>query len=116
VAKEQLDRAPAIARSDDDALRCATCDHRISSAAYRVERGDAHEHTFVNPHGFTHHIGCFLAAPGCRHVGPTETAFSWFPGWSWQVAVCARCDTHLGWIFRCGGDQFHGLILAALRG
>jgi len=115
VAKEDVDRAPTIERGDDDALRCAVCDHRISSAAYRIERGGAHEHTFVNPHGITHHIGCFLAAPGCGHIGPTETAFSWFPGWSWQVAVCARCRTHLGWIFRCGGEQFHGLILAALR-
>ena len=40
----------------------------------------AHEHTFVNPGGFVHHIGCFNAAPGCIYLGPTETAFSWFPG------------------------------------
>ncbi len=76
---------------------------------------DAHEHTFVNPHGIVHHIGCFAAAPGCVHLGATETAFSWFPGWGWQVAACARCRAHVGWIFRCAGQQFHGLILAALR-
>lgn len=121
MAKERPDRAPDAAARDeaadggDDALRCAVCDHRITDAAYRIEQAGAHAYTFVNPAGIVHHIGCFAAAPGCVHVGATETAFSWFPGWSWQVAACARCRAHLGWIFRCAGQQFHGLILAALR-
>ncbi len=101
--------------NDDDALRCAVCDHRISESTDRVERGGAHAHTFVNPHGIAHHIGCFAQAPGCVELGDIETAFSWFPGWSWQIAICGRCHTHLGWIFRLGDEQFHGLILAALR-
>lgn len=116
MAKEQPDQVPTTVRGDDDdALRCAVCEHRITAVSSRSEQGGAHEHTFVNPHGVVHHIGCFVAAPGCIHVGDPETAFSWFPGWSWQVAVCARCRAHLGWIFRCAGEQFHGLILAALR-
>lgn len=115
MAKEQVDLVPTTINTDHDALRCVVCEHVITDAAYRVERGGAHEHTFVNPHGIAHHIGCFVAAPGCGHNGPTQTAFSWFPGWSWQVAVCGRCNTHLGWIFRCAGEQFHGLILAALH-
>ncbi|MDQ3368069.1 MAG: cereblon family protein, partial [Myxococcota bacterium] len=100
---------------DDDALRCTVCDHRITERAYGSERAGAHEHTFVNPGGIVHTIGCFVAAPGCGHVGPAETAFSWFPGWSWQVAVCAQCRTHVGWAFRCPPEQFHGLIRAALH-
>lgn len=84
----------------------------------------AHEHTFVNPAGFSFHIGCFSAAPGCTHHGALEAAFSWFPGWSWQLAACARCGNHLGWLYRAELDgvspqsssaPFHGLILAALR-
>jgi len=114
-AAEDATTTAAVGGDDDEALRCAACGHRISEAAYRIQIADAHEHTFVNPHGIVHHIGCFAAAPGCAHVGSTETAFSWFPGWSWQVAVCARCRAHVGWIFRCAGQQFHGLILAALR-
>jgi hypothetical protein len=118
VAKEKPEHAAdeaATTGGDDEALRCAACGHRITEAAYRIQMADAHEHTFVNPHGIVHHIGCFAAAPGCVHLGATETAFSWFPGWSWQIAACARCRAHLGWIFRCAGQQFHGLLLAALR-
>ncbi len=107
--------APAPVDTDAHALVCAVCDHRITQDSYRIEVAGAHEHTFVNPHGIVHHLGCFALAPGCVHLGATETAFSWFPGWTWQIAVCARCRAHLGWIYRNAGEQFHGLVTAALR-
>lgn len=100
--------------ADDDALVCAACEHRITSQDLREERAGSHEHTFVNPGGYVHHIGCFAAASGCVHPGAVETAFSWFPGWSWQIAECGRCRTHLGWLFRCAGEQFHGLLVEKL--
>ena len=115
MAKEQAQDRPDTTTPSDDALRCAACGHRITDRAYRSEQGGAHEHTFVNPAGYAFRIGCFAAAPGCAYVGAPSEAFSWFPGWRWQVAVCGRCHGHVGWIFRLGGDQFHGLILAALR-
>jgi len=92
VAKEQAEPGREDTTSGDDSLRCV-----------------------VNPGGFTFRIGCFVAAPGCKHVGQTSAAFSWFPGWTWQIAICSSCHAHVGWIFRCGGDQFHGLITSALR-
>ena len=104
--------------ADDDgehALVCVVCEHRISDTDHRIEMAGAHEHTFVNPNGIVHHIGCFDAAPGCGYIGDTESAFSWFPGWTWQIAVCSRCRAHVGWIFRNAGEQFHGLVVAALR-
>jgi hypothetical protein len=100
---------------DDRDLVCASCGHRITSVDARIEQAGAHEHTFVNPGGFVHHLGCFALAPGCAYAGATETAFSWFPGWTWQIADCGRCRMHLGWIFRCGGEQFHGLLVGKLR-
>lgn len=115
VAKERPDQSHGTTASDDEALRCIACGHRITDRAYCSEMNGAHEHTFVNPGGIVHHIGCFVAAPGASHIGSTEQAFTWFPGWSWQVAVCGNCRAHVGWIFRCGGAQFHGLILKMLR-
>ena len=94
---------------------CDACGHRITDDDNRVERGGAHEHVFVNPHGYQFRIGCFAAAAGCVHLGSPDPAFSWFPGFSWQVAACARCRAHVGWIFRNAGEQFHGLITEALR-
>lgn len=115
MAKEQAEAAARHRSPGDGALRCAVCGHRLTERGYRTERGGAHEHTFVNPGGFAFQIGCFVAAPGCAYTGATSTELSWFPGWTWQIAICARCRVHVGWIFRCAGEQFHGLITAALR-
>jgi len=96
-------------------LVCAACEQRITDDAYRIERGGAHAHTFVNPGGFVHRLGCFAVATGCSYTGEPDSAFSWFPGWSWQIAVCGRCRAHLGWIFRSEGESFHGLLVDAIR-
>jgi hypothetical protein len=96
-------------------LVCAACGLPITDEKQRIEMAGAHEHTFVNPAGFAHHIGCFAAASGCLNLGPIESAFSWFPGWSWQVTACGRCRAHLGWIYRNADERFYGLITAALR-
>jgi hypothetical protein len=97
------------------ALVCVVCERRITDDAYRVERAGAHEHTFVNPGGFMHRIGCFAVATGCAYLGAPETAFSWFPGFTWQIASCGGCRAHLGWIFRAPNESFHGLLVDALK-
>ncbi|MBV8756530.1 MAG: hypothetical protein JO257_04625 [Deltaproteobacteria bacterium] len=94
---------------------CIACEHEITDNAQRIDMAGAHEHTFVNPAGHAFRIGCFGAAPGCAHLSAEETAFSWFPGWAWRVALCGRCGAHLGWGYRNAGGQFWGLILVALR-
>lgn len=104
-------------RTDDGSSRdllCATCRTRITHDDHRIEVAGAHEHTFVNPGGFVHHVGCFALAVNLSYVGAPDTAFSWFPGFSWQIAACRACGTHLGWLFRCAGDQFHGLLVDKL--
>jgi hypothetical protein len=98
----------------DQPLLCSFCGHRITDAAYRIEHAGGHEHTFVNPGGHVHALGCFALAPGVVHVGDPDPTFSWFPGWTWQIAECAACREHIGWIYRCAGEQFHGLVLARL--
>ncbi len=115
MSKEQPDERPATTTPDDDLLRCAACGHAITREAYRIEMAGAHTHSFVNPGGFVYHVGCFAIAGGCEHVGEPSTAFSWFPGWSWQIAICAGCRAHVGWLFRCANEQFHALIVSALR-
>lgn len=73
-------------------------------------RGE-HEHVCVNPHGIAFHIGCYASAPGCVPYGRTESFWSWFPGYRWQIALCAGCGRHLGWGFSADGEaSFHGLV------
>jgi uncharacterized CHY-type Zn-finger protein len=115
VAKEKPESESSTSTTDDDAILCVACEHRITSREHRIEMMGAHEHTFVNPGGIVHRIGCYAVAPGVSEIGEPQGAFSWFPGWSWQIVLCGRCRSHVGWSYRCGGETFCGLITAALR-
>lgn len=91
---------------------CRFCGQTVTTERARTERGGSHRHVFANPHGYVFDLALFSAAPGCRCEGPPSTEFPWFAGCSWQVALCRRCDIHLGWRFAplSGGAAFHGLI------
>lgn len=108
------ERAEDRERSLGRALLCASCRHLVTTDRERIQMRDRHEHTCTNPHGFVYRVGCFREAPGCVAVGAPEHDFSWFPGYAWQVVLCRRCHAHLGWLFRAGGERFHGLVLDRL--
>lgn len=96
-------------------IRCRQCRSVIASPEDRIIVQGSHQHTFANPHGIVFEIGCFSAVKGCGHVGPPSDEFSWFAGYSWRVAACLMCLTHLGWLFSSPGKEgFHGLILDRL--
>lgn len=50
---------------------------------------------FENPHGLQFEVITFRKADATLHW-PADEHFSWFPGFSWTVATCPRCKTHLG--------------------
>ncbi len=98
---------------DQKGLFCVRCAHRITSEAHRIERGGSHEHTRMNPAGVVFRFGCFSRADGCRVTGVPTTEHTWFWGFAWRFAHCARCQAHLGWQFT-GEGEFFGLILDRL--
>jgi hypothetical protein len=95
-------------------LACHRCLSTVTDDASRITVGGAHAHHFVNPHGIEFHVGCFADAPGCVAFGAASTYWSWFPGFAWQIELCAGCGEHLGWLFRSADAVFHGLILDRL--
>lgn len=97
-------------------LRCVQCRHRITYGRARIEMQGQHRHVFFNPHGHMFELGCFSQAPGCGAVGPSSEEFTWFAGYAWQVALCAGCGLHMGWLYRSvqQGGAFWGLILPNL--
>jgi hypothetical protein len=96
-------------------LVCRACSHPITSASARIEVGGAHDHRKTNPAGVTFHIGCFRHAPGAKGWGGAFAEHSWFAGYTWRIALCAGCDSHLGWAFEAAEDRFYGLLLDQLR-
>ena len=96
-------------------ILCRQCHQVITSPAERIVVQGSHQHTFANPHGIIYEIGCFRSVIGCGCAGPVSDEFSWFRGFSWRVAVCTMCLTHIGWLFiSFGSDSFNGLILDRL--
>ena len=97
--------------SREETIVCRQCLHEITSFAERTVVNGAHRHTFANPEGILFEIACYRNAWGCGYVGPSSPEFTWFAGYLWRIAVCARCHTHLGWHFAGpDGHSFHGLI------
>ncbi len=108
-------RQTTTANARKEHLVCAACGHRITSEAERIAVAGKHAHTFANPQGLRFHIGCFREAPGCRDRGPGSVEYTWFAGYAWTIAVCAKCTSHLGWRYRDpAGNGFFGLILQRL--
>lgn len=116
-ARERDPRAQAHARENEELekrLFCACCRHPVTGQEQRIAMLGAHAHTCTNPQGLTFHLGCFREAPGAAAVGPATTEHTWFPGYAWRVAACARCGVHLGWRFEGSDGGFYGLIVKQL--
>jgi len=95
-------------------LLCARCRHPITDNDQRIDVNGSHAHTYTNPNGITFNIGCFRDAPGCAAIGAATTEYTWFPGYAWRIAECAKCGAHLGWQFTSPADGFFGLIVDRL--
>lgn len=120
MAKEvpdlRRDASETTRDEEDEEVRCVACGHGIARRRDAIEMSGAHEHTFVNPSGVVFQVVCFRDVTGCVEIGDEEATFTWFPGWTWQIAICSRCRSHLGWKFRLLPDAFWGLIRTKLRG
>jgi hypothetical protein len=116
-AKYTVDHSPKQQlkdREDNDKegfLLCKVCNYPITGKNDRININDKYEYVFTNPHGYIFHIGCFDVAPGCIIYGEENSYFSWFIGYTWQIALCGRCGTLIGWFFRSKDRQFFGIIL-----
>ena len=111
VSKTQRQRAAGAM----EAIRCRACGGVVTDRDAKIPVNGSHAHTFFNPAGIVFALGCFQRAPGCLVVGAASSEFTWFAGHVWRVALCRRCQAHLGWFFTSGENGFYGLILTKLR-
>ena len=96
-------------------IACRLCHQLLTRPSQRISVNGSHQHTFANPGGVVFEIGCYQTAKGCALTGLPSTDFTWFAGYSWQIATCSACMTHLGWLFRGdSGGKFYGLIIDRL--
>ncbi|XP_068214885.1 uncharacterized protein [Palaemon carinicauda] len=86
-----------------------------------------HNHLVVqslrNPADYVFYLVTVKVA-GCKGIGEWYSEHTWFPGYSWKVCICPRCNAQLGWVFeptekiqsgsvtlKPSGEGFYGLIV-----
>ncbi|XP_041854888.1 uncharacterized protein si:ch211-51h9.7 [Melanotaenia boesemani] len=106
---------PEHGTSTDTLILCRACGHELASGTdihfvpsrlALSSRNDTlvsgrrvNVQLFENPHGLQFEVITFRKADVTKHW-PADTHFSWFPGFSWTMATCPRCKSHLGWAFQ----------------
>jgi hypothetical protein len=95
-------------------LTCADCGHLVTRVSERVKVRGRHDHDF-RYFNETVHLGCFRNAQGCIGVQRISKGYSWFRGFAWQIQVCEKCFSQLGWKYMSEDESFYGLILKMLR-
>ncbi len=98
------------ALEEQPGIFCAHCQSWLASHTESIEMSGAHRHHFTNPAGLSFEIALYRQA-ACQQYGGKSIEHTWFPGYHWQVAICAQCHQHLGWLFqRAHSPAFYGLI------
>ncbi|XP_050091140.1 protein cereblon [Anopheles aquasalis] len=81
---------------------CKRCDSEIANYndIFAMSKQGV-QTSYCNPSGYVHDTLTVLKTKenSTLTVDRPSTDFSWFPGYSWQITVCANCRQHLGWKF-----------------
>nr|CRH05255.1 Conserved protein of unknown function. Similar to cereblon isoform 4 (modular protein) in MSR-1 [Candidatus Magnetococcus massalia] len=94
----------------DNPLRCAQCGFSITHTDWRLSIGGKQAHTLFNPQGSVFNLHTYSHAPGVIHLGEPSPEFTWFAGTRWQIVICKKCQSHIGWKFSGKDAPFWGLI------
>jgi hypothetical protein len=104
-----------LVRKPRQLIRCAACQHAVTSSSEKIAMQSTHVHRFMNPAGMAFEVACFSRALGCIVAGDATFDFTWFAGYAWQYALCENCGEHLGWHYvSVGNSSFFGLIVNKL--
>ena len=104
----------------EHAVVCRRCGQPISSSRHRFSfRASSSIQVFPNPQGMMMKICTFRAAHDLALRSVPTDAFTWFEGYAWTVAVCGRCEEHLGWRYDAVGGsvpaRFYGFLVDRVR-
>jgi len=90
-------------KKDRTFLSCQACHSPLSSTgnAFTVGGAEGTTGNYVNEYGVIHQTITVRAIEehSLQYSGGPETHDSWFPGYSWTIAHCSWCLSHIGWKF-----------------
>lgn len=99
-----------------DRIRCKNCKNVVARRSDMVVMSsDGPLGMYVNKYGYVHETLTIAKARGLILQGRPETLHSWFPGYSWTIADCSFCETHMGWLFKALKKGLHPRQFWGLR-
>jgi hypothetical protein len=103
---------PAIEKK----ILCRNCHSHITDKNEEISINESDYHLFKNPAGIYFRVVCFQNAKGCIIISDYTEMYTWFEGYSWAIALCSTCHSHLGWHYISLERTFYGLIADRLTG
>ncbi|HOP29116.1 MAG TPA: cereblon family protein [Spirochaetota bacterium] len=100
----------------DKRILCRTCHAHITDKNEEISINGSDYHLFKNPAGIYFRVVCFENAGGCKIISDYTEMHTWFEGYSWAIALCSICHSHLGWHYISLDRTFYGLIADRLTG
>lgn len=97
--------------------RCVACGSVVTHSDRIILVAGNTQHQHVNPEGIECDFYTFSSCPGAIALGEATEAHTWFPGYSWRVALCVNCGLHLGWHYELLSKtqppmEFWGILIA----
>ncbi|CAH0663825.1 unnamed protein product [Chilo suppressalis] len=102
-------------------LCCASCLTDIARREHVFAMSSDGLHSnYTNLGGFVHDVVTVSRAHNISLEGGASHEYSWFPGYTWSIALCRLCAAHVGWRFdamkrRLRPQQFYGLCRNQVR-
>jgi cereblon len=98
-------------------FKCKRCNNSIACYGdiFAMAKGNVNAN-YCNPAGYIHETLTVQKTieNALQMVDRPSTDFSWFPGYSWQIAICSKCSTHVGWKFSAGLIQLFNFTFIIL--
>jgi len=103
-----LTRLRLLRRALAEGYACIDCREPITRHEDLLHlAGGAGVNIFVNPTGHTFRVLTSLRpvtpAAATLHGAPSVVS-TWWRGYAWTIAACARCHNHLGWLYEWAGS------------
>ncbi|XP_013197741.2 protein cereblon [Amyelois transitella] len=96
-------------------LCCSSCVGEIAHREHMFAMSSDGVHSnYTNLGGYMHDIVTVSQAHNTELSGAPSAEYSWFPGYTWTILLCANCMAHVGWRFdamkrNLRPQQFYGL-------
>ncbi len=119
-AEEIISAEPDVIQAEEPAIEekilCRNCHAPVTDKADEISINESDFHLFKNPAGIYFRVVCFQKAHGCIIISEYTELHTWFEGYSWAIALCRVCHSHLGWHYISLDRTFFGLIADRLTG